>query len=233
MTAHRFALRVREAWPRLRAALLPVHCLAIALAAIPSMSRTRPIAATDPQFASELHPWARLFGVSDEVFARDAERLRANWIEVHDRLIGPFERYLALLGAQQPWGMFSSPNRSPSRFLLEVWEPRAAPTNEAVSQDDWRSLSGLPAGAWRASFFESERTRSLLNNIARNDLWSLADQFCLYVAREAFQEDPSAEQARCTFVSEPASPPPWRARAVAVSTLVPHVDYLRVVKRDR
>ncbi|HEV3191231.1 MAG TPA: hypothetical protein VGY54_12070 [Polyangiaceae bacterium] len=233
MTARRLVHRVGEAWPQLRAALLSAHCLAIALAAIPLMSRTHAIAVSDPQFASEVHPWAELLGVSDEMFASRAERLRADWIEVRDCLIGPFERYLTLLGAQQPWGMFSSPNRSPSRFVLEVWDPRDAPTEDVVSQDDWRFLSGLPPGAWRPSFFESERTRTVVNKIARNDLWSLADQFCLYVAREAFQDNRTWEQARCTFVSEPASPPPWRARAVAVPTPGPHVDYRRVVKRDQ
>ena len=207
--------------------------MAVVLAAIPSMSSTHPIAVTDPQFASEMHPWAKFLGVSDEAFAGDAERLRTDWIEVHDRLIGPFERYLALLGAQQPWGMFSSPNRSPSRFMLEVWPSPKAPTNEAASQDQWRFLSGLPPGGWRGSFFESERTRSVLNKITRYNLWSLADPFCLYVARKAFRDDRMVERARCTFVSEPASSPPWRTATEAIPRPGPHVDYRRVVERDR
>jgi hypothetical protein len=233
MTVRHLLHRVREAWPHLRAALLSVHCLAVVLAAIPSMSGTHPIAISDPQFASEVHPWAKLFGVSDEAFAGDAERLRTKWIEVHDRLTRPFDYYLALLGAQQPWGMFSSPNRSPSRFVLDVGEPRDATASEAVLQDHWRFLSGLPPGAWRASFFESERTRSVLNKITRNELWSLADEFCLYVAREAFQDGRTGEPARCTFVSQPASPPPWRASADAAPRPAPHVDYRRVVKHDQ
>jgi len=225
--------RVREAWPHLRAALLSLHCLAVALAAIPSVTRTNPIVVSDPQFASEVHPWAELLGASDEVFASHAERFRRDWIGVHDHLVEPFERYLALLGAQQPWGMFSSPNRSPSRFVLEVGTLPDALADGAAAQEQWHFLSGLPPGAWRGSFFKSERTRSFINQITRHGLWSLADPFCLYVTREAYRDDPRWEQARCTFESAPASPLPWQVSGVAAPRPGPHVDYRRVVKRDR
>jgi hypothetical protein len=217
--------RFRAAWPHLRAGFVTLHCLAVALAAIPSMSGTHPIDVRDSQYAAEVHPWARLLRVSDEAFARTAENLRADWIATHDRWVGPFEQYLALLGTQQPWDMFSTTNRTSARFSVEA-SPGRGPEPAAA---DWRLVSGLPAGDWRRPFFESDRTRSFINHVIRRGLWSSGDELCLYLARELLREDSRWQEVRCTFRSEPSPSPPWQVGTR--SDAKPRIDHTFVTKR--
>jgi hypothetical protein len=230
MQARSLAARLRPFWPQARAVLVTFHCLAIALAAIPTMTDSHPLSAGDPQFATQVHPFARLFGVSDETFASHAESARTSWIAIHGRLIVPLERYLDLVGAQQPWDMFSLPILTPARFSLEV-RPR---TEFAVndSENGWQFLSGLPAGSWRRPFFEAERTRSLLNHIGRRGVWALADELCLRLARDALREDDRWAEARCVFASQPSPSPPWSLGTPTGANRWPRVDYIRVVQRE-
>jgi hypothetical protein len=208
--------------------LVALHCLAVALAAIPSMADTRPLSVDDPQFAAEVHPWARLLGVSDETFAKRAESARTSWIATRGRVIAPIDEYLGLVGAEQPWDMFSTPNRTSARFSLEVRPLVGSAGND--SEAGWQFLSGLPAGPWRRSFFESERTRTVLNIISRHRIWSLADELCLRLARDALRENDQWREARCVFTSEPS--PSWRVDAPRSAAGGPRVDYSRVVQRE-
>jgi hypothetical protein len=124
LTALPLVHRIRHAWPSLRAGLVTVHCLAVAVAAVPRLTQMRPLLASDPQTAFEIHPWAQLFGVSDETFGREAEALRSGWANAQQRATAPFDAYLSFFGAHQPWGMFACPNRSPTRFSVEVLPQR-------------------------------------------------------------------------------------------------------------
>lgn len=215
------AMDLRAAWPHLRAALVTLHCAAIALVAIPSPSPSvHVLRVNEPGFATEVHPWAQLFGVSDVAFADGAERARARWVETRARWLAPLERYLAWVGAPQAWSMFSSPNRSPSHFVVEV---RSA----SDAEDDWHYLSGLPAGPWRRSFFESERVRSLVNVAGRAHDARLADDLCFHVARLALREHGDWDKARCRLVSTPS--PSWRTPERGAL----RVAWSRVVDRDR
>ena len=87
-------------------------------------------------------------------------------------------------------------------------------------------MSGLPAGGWRASFFRSERVRSLLNNVEKQGAWPLADELCDDLGRALLDEQPGWAQARCRFVVAPA--PTWRSDA---PTGAPRVEYRRMVNR--
>jgi hypothetical protein len=197
---------IATAWPHIRAALVAFHCVAVALVAAPAPSESASVLAPDdPRFASELHPWAKLLDLSDEAFATRLEHVRARWVEGRRDLLAPFTAYLELVGARQPWNMFAAPNRTPSRFTFEVRDVR-----RADPEAGWIFLAGLPSGSWRRSFFESERSRSFLNNVARSGAWSLADDLCAWLAGRAFDEGPWRE-ARCSFVS--AEAPSWRVGA--------------------
>lgn len=212
---------LRAAWPHVRAALVTLHCAAVAIVAIPSPSPSVHVLRVDePGFATEVHPWARLFGVSDEAFSDRADRVRARWVETRARWLAPVERYLAWVGASQAWSMFSSPNRSPAHFVVEV---RAA----SDAEGEWRFLSGLPAGPWRRSLFESERVRSLVNVAGRARDARLADALCVHVAREALREQRDWDEVRCRLVSTPS--PSWRTSERGA----PRVEWSRVVDRDR
>jgi hypothetical protein len=215
---NRTALGMRASWPHVRAAVVSLHCAAIAIVAAPAPPSTSHVLQVgEPGFASEVHPWARLFRMSDEAFAVDAERARVRWVETRARWVAPFERYLDLVGAREPWSMFSSPNRTPSRFLLEV---------RGARNDDWLFLSGVPAGQWRRSFFESERVRSFINTAGRRRDTTTADALCERLARDALRERPNSVEVRCSFVSVPS--PSWRSAGVAAS----RVDWSRVVGRE-
>jgi hypothetical protein len=155
--------------------------------AFPAPTGTGRVLSPDhPSFATEVRPWARLFRMSDEEFARRAISVREGWVSGRARVVAPLERYLSLLGAQQPWSMFSTPNRFPKNFVVEV----------RTAGGEWQFLSGLPSGAWRRSFFENERTRSWLNQIGAQELTPLFDSFCELVAGEALR-DAKWQAARC------------------------------------
>ena len=223
MTPPGWVRRLAPTWPRVRATLVTLHCAAIALAAVPAPTpSTHVITPDDPSFPAEVHPWAKLFGMSDAAFARRAEAARSWWADRHAWLASPFERYLALIGARQPWSLFSSPNRWPARFELDLRTVRTA------DDDGWRLLSGLPPGSWRRSFFESERVRSLLNGIVRSGRWQDAEDLCVYVARRALDEHRAAAQARCLFVA--TATPSWRVAASEGPAR--RVIYSRVIDRD-
>jgi hypothetical protein len=246
MDARLLAARARARWPEARAVLVTLHCAAVALAAIPSMEYTRPWTVDDPHFAAEVHPWASLFGASDEAFARTAERGRRTWIAIHGRVIAPIDVYLDAVGAPQPWDMFSTPNRTSAWFSVDV-QPRpgsqlelpvgrGAAANESVRPDDaqaggsgWQFLSGLPSGSWRRAFFESERTRSFLNRVDHHEDWALAEMLCRYLGRDAFEEDERLARVRCTFTSQPS--PTWRAASPAGTGSGPRIDHSFVVER--
>ncbi len=223
----RAAMRAfRNAWPDVRAVLVTLHCLAVALVACPGPSASsRLIGPDDPRFASEVHPWAKLLGVSDETFAKRAEEVRSRWLLTRALVVTPFERYLSAVGALQPWSLFSAPNRAPARFTLEV----RSGGQRSSSQDAWNFLSGLPAGPWRRAFFESERVRSVLNDIGRSQRWADADAFCDYIGHEALREAADRAEARCQFVAVPT--PSWRPEVSEHAAA--RVLYSRVVERGR
>src|SRR5207253_247465 len=103
---------VKPAWPHVRAAFVTFHAVAVALVAMPApRADQKVLAVDDPRFATELRPWAQLFRMSDEAFARRAEAVREKWVDARAVVVGPFARYLAIAGADQPWQMFSTPNR--------------------------------------------------------------------------------------------------------------------------
>jgi hypothetical protein len=152
--------------------------------------------------------------MTDDAFAQRAAAARREWGDARTFVVGPFERYLAALGANQPWSMFSTPNRTPTRFVVEASRDGA-----------WFFVSGVPSGAWRASFFDSERVRSFLNAVARDRAWSLADDFCDRIAQDALRANTEWTRMRCTFTSAPSAS--WRAPSVSE----PHVDWQREVAR--
>ena len=223
------AHRLRAAWPNVRAAIVTFHCLAVGLVAIAQTVGDLPISVDNPRFATEAHPWAALLGMPDDSFARRAEAIRLGWISARERTAGPLERYLAIVGAEQPWNMFCLPSRTPPRFALEV---STLVAGEPVPDGEWHLLSGLPAQDWRRAFFESERTRSVLNNIESAHQWSDADDFCRYLGREALREDPARARARCTFALAPAPRPPWEVGTFSKDRLTPRLEYTRVVDRE-
>ncbi len=206
----------------MRAALVALHCVAIALVAAPAPSASsRVVDVSDPRFAAEVHPWATLVGLSDREFARRAERVRASWVDLRGSVVAPFERYLDVAGARQPWSLFSAPNASPVCLVLDT-RPAPSPGGEA----GWRFLSGLPPGEWRRGLFDSERMRSWLNTVARSGRWDEAGSICDYLGREALREDGQWAQVRCRFVSTPS--PSWRPHAN--DGRVPQTVFERVVE---
>ena len=187
-------------WPHFRAALVTLHCLAVALVALPAPSgSSRLIAVDDPRFASEVHPWARLFGVSDQAFADKAAAVRTAWVETRGRVVQPFERYLSLVGAEQHWHMFSTPRRAPPRFAVEARD----------TGREWQWIAGVPSGRWRPSLFGNERTRSLINNLEHHGHWPLAELLCARLSARLVADEPVWREARCRVVVAPS--PSWRA----------------------
>lgn len=192
--------RLRDAWPQLRAGLVAAHACAIVLAAFPAPNGGA-ARLDDPNFLADVRPYARVFRTSDESFAAQMLAIRETWLEWRAPIVGPFEAYLDLVGAQQPWRMFTTANREPPRFVLEGHRAQ-----QADPEKDWQFLSGLPAGDWQRSFFESERTRSFLNAVGRYDSTDQEDAFCRIVGSRALDENPDLAQVRCSFVHVPTTP---------------------------
>jgi hypothetical protein len=208
--------RMPARWPQVRAVLVTLHIVAVALVALPAPSgSSRLISVDDPRFASEVHPWARLFHLSDEEFAGKAAAVRGAWVAARARVVHPFEEYLSLVGAQQPWHMFSTPQRVPVRLLIEA----------RAGDGEWQWISGVPAGRWRPSLFRNERMRSLVNNVQHNGYWPLAERLCERLSADLFADEPAWREARCRVVAAPS--PSWRARVEAP----PVVEWASPVER--
>jgi hypothetical protein len=187
-----------------RAVLVTLHILAVVLVALPAPSgSSRLLSVDDPRFASEVHPWARLFHLSDEAFAQKAAAVRSAWVETRARVVHPFERYLSLVGAEQPWHMFSTPHRVPAHLSIEARGEARAGAGE------WQWISGVPKGRWRPSLFGNERVRSLVNNLEHYGNWPLAERLCARLSVELFADEPAWHEARCRVVTAPS--PSWRA----------------------
>jgi hypothetical protein len=204
---------------QIRAALITLHIVLVVLVAIPAPSPAGVnLAGTDPGFMAHVRPWARLFHADEQRFADWAVATGRSWVAWRLWLLSPAMKYLELVGGGQEWHMFSSPNRMPSRFVLD-----ARPVALADDFEGWQWLSGLPAGSWRPELFRSERMRSLINAVARYDGGPLSESLCLHFAAELSKE---WAQVRCRFIRVESRS--WRA-----PDAVPHeeVVFQRVVSK--
>jgi hypothetical protein len=207
---------MKNNWPQIRAALIAFHIVAMLLVAFPAPAPAGLNAnLDDPNLNVHLRPWARLFHSDTRSFAKRIFAIGKTWLDVRERVIGPFEKYLDTAGAIQSWHMFSAPNHMPPRFVLEGRRRGG----------DWQFVSGLPAGDWHRSFFTSERVRSLLNAIGKFENDQITDPFCLRVAHELLAESDFVE-ARCQIlrVATPSMQDPEAPRESRVT-------YTRVVPR--
>ncbi|HSC89247.1 MAG TPA: hypothetical protein VLC09_18320 [Polyangiaceae bacterium] len=113
-------------WPRLRAALLLAHALAVVVVAFPApVKRLDDAAWQKPTMQAELSRWTeRLHGwgltwTQDELRER-VTSLATAWYEGRRVLVAVPKAYLSALGTTQGWYMFTGADRVPQRFVLSV-----------------------------------------------------------------------------------------------------------------
>jgi hypothetical protein len=178
-----------RSWPQLRAALVTFHVVALVLVNVPAPTGS-PLALTghDASAGEELATWARVLHVPPAELARELLTIRAAWLSSRARILGPFDAYQRLVGAQQPWQMFSAPNRAPARLVIEVMSAGGLA---------WSFVGGLPLGDWRPLLFNSERLRSFTNATAREADHAQLDALCDALGRLALADHAGATQARC------------------------------------
>lgn len=118
--------------------------------------------------------------------------------DVRRWLAGPFEPYYRYAGTTQSWRMFATVQHAPRRFTVDIDEGAG-----------WRTVYALvdPAHRWRASTFEHERVRAVLQDFEGRPRKSYPG-FARRVAAWARADFPDATAVRTRLVRRRTGVPP-------------------------
>lgn len=187
---------VRSVARQLTGAFVLFHLVAITLGATPSvragLSRK---AWQDPAAQAEFSKWvASLDRLGVRLTADEFEDrlwdLSVSYTDVREAIVSPFYPYLDLVGARQPWRLFTAPHRYPSRLEIAVG------TN-GVFEDVYVARS--KEHAWMRSRFDDVRMRKAIYLFGWPRRRRAYNNFCRWVARSAALDFPDADQVRVRF----------------------------------
>lgn len=176
----------------MRAALLAVHVLAVALLALPGASISSARGLKSRTVQADIADWAGSLGVEPAELTGWLRSLirayvGARWV------LKPFERYAQLTGAKQGWAMFASPQRHPSELHIEgrvgdgPWELLYRPHDDKA--------------AFMADFLRHNRVRKFSGRFARSARRSNYEGLADYVARRACEEREDLTEVRVALWS--------------------------------
>jgi len=172
------------------------HLVAITLGATPSvragLSRS---AWKDPAVQAEFSQWiARLEQLGAQLTAEEFEaRLWAvaiGWTKAREAVVKPFYPYLDLVGARQPWRLFTAPHRYPSRLEIAVGK-------EGEFRDVYVARSS--EHTWMRTRFDDVRMRKAIYLFGWPRRRKAYGNFCRWVAQSAARDFPDADQVRVRF----------------------------------
>lgn len=197
---------LRRFWPHARALLVTVHLAAIGLAAVPGPDGNMTRASwEDPVVRAELTTWSARFGMTVERFTDLIFPLAKGLFEGRNALRRPVEPYLDYTGCEQPWRLFSAPDRVPSRMQVLVHH-RGTVLEEPIFEERSERYT------WMAPFFGHARMRRAVYWYGWPPTWGGRGEFCEWLSRRIFPENPTVDYVRCRYFRGP-SPSPAEARA--------------------
>jgi transposase len=185
------AVPLRSWLPDLRAVAVLFHVVAVVVLSIPVPPPTLRGEKEDARTKELLAPW----GDAAEAVGIPRETLYAaiaGFTKVEAAALGaartPLAPYARLVGAQQGWLMFGSVDTEAARIELHVrtgnapWTPLFVPRSREA--------------AWRRSFLEQERMRTLVYNFGAKRSRSKWEPFVTWLAREVREDRPDATALR-------------------------------------
>lgn len=185
---HRGRSRV---WPHLRAALVALHVLAVAVLAAPA-----PVGAMNREswkeetVQDEIEVWAGRFGMSPEDFEDWAWSAASRFMAVRDAVVKPFKPYCKYTGTSQSWRMFVAPHRYPARLHIDVQIGR-----------EWQTVyvRGDREHAWKRPQLDHNRMRAQIFRLSWPGYGRTYSHFTVWLAREAARDFPDARGIRVRF----------------------------------
>ena len=195
---------MKERWPAIRAGLIAFVLLVHGVLALPVPSNVSDKAFDNAIAREELKSWSALLG--DLGYPVEPEELGERVLELGKSLAGtkkaflkPFRPFLRATGTGQAWGLFTYPNTTPNQLVVSVrgspdepWEP----LYEALSEEH----------DWHESHFRYRRVRGVYDDNATRVRASY-DNFVHWVAEEAFEDHPEAQQVRVHMVQRVSRAP--------------------------
>ncbi|MEM9695973.1 MAG: hypothetical protein AAGA56_25745, partial [Myxococcota bacterium] len=114
-------------WPHLRAALIALHVVAIIVLSFPGSGKLdQRWRWKQPRAQHEIKAWGQkfrdwgLFEGSDPEFEEALWALAQRYVHTRNAIVAPFQPYGTYAGANQGWGMFKAPARTPHSLSLSV-----------------------------------------------------------------------------------------------------------------
>ena len=181
---------MKRAWPHLRAAIVAVHCVAIALSALPNpaegLNRKN---WADPTVQAEFDRYAGWLGMESMALQDQAYAIAKVAAKSRAAIVEPFDPYLRVLGIRQNWRMFVAPHRWPTRIEIagsvdgQTWEP-------VYFEAD-------PTLRWNADAFDTEPYTGMLFRWGWTSYAKDYDRGCKGLARLLAADRPDFTKVRC------------------------------------
>lgn len=180
-------------WPTIRAVLVGYHALAVLLLSFPSppagnMQRS---AWDNPTVQNEFQLWTERLqkagvNVTTEQFDSTLYAAAQRFLAVRQKVVAPFEPYVAVSGARQNWQLFVAPQRYPVRLEVSLRDKE---------KGAWRTLyaSRSDEHTWRSALFEHYRMR----RVVLFTTWDKDRQFKMlsdWIAAQAARDFPDAAE---------------------------------------
>jgi hypothetical protein len=142
-----------------------------------------------PQSQAELGVWARRLDslgidTNKEEFEAWLWRLTQRYVSLHDTASWPFRPYVHYAHTNQGWSLFSQPQTTPVRVIVEVQQPGVGFRRIYESRSSTHT--------WRRAEFDHNRIRKFVGRIGRRSTRQLYWQLGDWIARMAARDFPSA-----------------------------------------
>lgn len=211
-------------WPKIRAALLGLVLLWHGLMASPIPSRVDESSFKNPIARAELKRWTEILGrVGVETSPTE---LKVAVIEAGGGIaaakkeaLQPLRPAQRVLGIGQAWGLFTYPNTWPHTLTISIRSSERRPWETIYAALD-------PEHDWRKSTLVYRRIRGVYDDNASRTRASY-DNFVEWIAGEAFEDFPEAEQVRVHMLRRHVKPPgeePDPETTVRLSRVVRRAD---------
>ncbi|MCH9686875.1 MAG: hypothetical protein K0V04_35905 [Deltaproteobacteria bacterium] len=192
------------AWPHIRAVLIGLHVLSLAVLSLPNASavhdrrrwRTANAQADLEQWTKRLQGWG--FDTDKRRLAQSLWSIGGAYLTVQRPIVTPFAWYARVSGSRQGWHMFASPQRHPAELHVEIERDGAWVLIYRPHSDEH---------AWNREQFEHNRFRKFLGRFARGFIQSDYEHTARWVAARAAADHPAATQVRVRLYRYQTLPP--------------------------
>lgn len=177
-------------WERVRAVLIALHVLAVIVLALPSGAEfTNKRNWTNKNMRADLAAWANRFGTTPTELEATIKSYAKYYVVAHRWMIRPVLPYKRYLGVRQGWSMFSSPQRHPGEYRVEI---------QRGDSKEWIPIyrSRSEEYNWRAKQFDHDRLRKYVGRFGRGFVRKNYNALGRWVATNAARDFPDAVRVR-------------------------------------